>query len=201
MRSKTKLVYGVGINDVEHPVNVNGAILKSYSTWRSMIHRCYDSTFHDTQPTYIGCSVCEEWHRFSTFELWFEEHYVEGWHLDKDLLNPSNKIYSPDTCIFVPGRINNIIGDPGTNKGEYPVGVSYQKNSGKFRSRCRDTTGNTVHLGVFDTPELAHDAYITAKLDTITKLKLELDEIDTRLYHALMRRYVPHPAITAPMAV
>jgi len=33
----------------------------------------------------------------------------EGKHLDKDILIPGNKIYSPDRCIFVSSLINLLI--------------------------------------------------------------------------------------------
>lgn len=48
---------------------------------------------------------CDEWLSFSVFAKWFKIAYVEGYHLDKDLLFKCNKIYSPDTTIFIPGEI------------------------------------------------------------------------------------------------
>lgn len=46
------------------------------------------------------------WKYLSNFKKWYDEHYVEGWHLDKDILMQGNKFYSPETCCFVPFEIN-----------------------------------------------------------------------------------------------
>lgn len=45
------------------------------------------------------------------------------WHLDKDILVAGNKIYSPETCLFVPNRINSLL-IRGVKTGPLPLGVS-----------------------------------------------------------------------------
>lgn len=35
--------------------------------------------------------------------------HMEGWHLDKDILLKGNKVYSPETCAFVPAKINSLL--------------------------------------------------------------------------------------------
>ena len=81
--------------------------------WAGMLQRCYDPYFLDRHPTYRDCMVCEEWHNFQNFAKWYEENYYEvedeRIDLDKDILYKGNKIYSPETCIFVPQRINKLI--------------------------------------------------------------------------------------------
>ena len=43
--------------------------------------------------------------------------------LDKDILIKGNKIYSQDTCIFVPKAINSLFTNRKRFRGEYPIGV------------------------------------------------------------------------------
>lgn len=87
-----------------------GKHTKAYQTWINMLKRCYDPYKLNKSPHYIDCFVCEEWHNFQNFAEWFYKNYyeIEGqrMELDKDILCKGNKIYSPDTCIIVPKRIN-----------------------------------------------------------------------------------------------
>lgn len=77
-----------------------------------MLNRCCSGKLHKRESTYINCKVCDEWLNFQNFSEWFKNNYyeVEGqrMELDKDILNKGNKIYSPNTCIFVPHNINNL---------------------------------------------------------------------------------------------
>ena len=83
------------------------------SVWQSMISRCYNPYELNKHLTYIDCYVCDEWHNFQNFAKWYYENYYEcndeRMDLDKDILVKGNKIYSPETCIFVPQRINKLI--------------------------------------------------------------------------------------------
>lgn len=74
---------------------------KIYTTWTSMMHRCYDANFHKNNKTYKDCTVCPEWHNFQTFAEWMSSQEYEGKQLDKDIKIKGNKVYSPDTCMFV----------------------------------------------------------------------------------------------------
>ena len=95
--SMYSLVSGVGINDIE--INTKD---KCYKVWHSMMNRCYSKKYHSKFPTYQNCSVCNEWTYLSNFKRWFDENYVDGYVLDKDILVKGNKVYSPETCCFVP---------------------------------------------------------------------------------------------------
>ena len=113
-RVKDKLypsVYGVGfIGAGVYKTSIDGKSLKVGSLWRSMIRRCYSAESLKINPTYINCSVCEEWHNFQNFAKWFDINYVEGLHIDKDIKQSGveSKIYSPETCRFVSLAENNI---------------------------------------------------------------------------------------------
>lgn len=186
-----KLVEGVGINDSADPVWVNGQNIPSYSRWKDMLRRCYNTTFQSKQPTYVGCSVHSDWLSFSSFKSWFDANYTPGYYLDKDLLVFGNKQYSPNTCIFVPEWLNNFITDSAASRGSYLIGVSWHKGSGKFISRCcNPQTGKTECLGYFVFENDAHQKWKERKREHIELLRVELDAIDTRLYPALKKRYM-----------
>lgn len=118
MMKTTKLVYGVGINDLTEPVRVNGKSLKFYNTWSHMLNRCYSDKCQAKRPTYVGCFVCDEWLILSNFREWFNANYRTGMELDKDILIQGNKVYSPEACRFVPGYINSLMTDAGAIGGE-----------------------------------------------------------------------------------
>ena len=102
-------VFGVGfIGEGEHKPTINGKPTKAYQTWQNMLERCYYDKYQVTRPTYIGCSVADEWHNFQNFAQWFELNYVEGYDLDKDCKVKGNEIYSPNTCIFVSHKENMV---------------------------------------------------------------------------------------------
>jgi len=103
------IVFGVGFVGVgDHTACVNKKATKKYAVWQSMIGRCYDASYQEKAPTYIGCSVCLEWHNFQNFAKWFDENYIDDYQLDKDIKVKGNKIYSPATCLFV-SPAENII--------------------------------------------------------------------------------------------
>lgn len=160
--TKRALVYGAGSNDYPTPIEVDGKIIKSYDLWRAMLQRCYSSGVHKKRPTYIGCSVAKEWLSFSTFERWFTENSVDGWHLDKDLLIAGNRVYGPETCVFVPHRLNTLLTDSRSARGEFPLGVCFHKYRQKYQATV-SIDGDQKYLGLFDTPLAAHQAWQLAK--------------------------------------
>lgn len=191
-----KLVYGVGVNDLpkgscSEMVNGKQIIYPFYRKWTSMLNRCYNPKYHQTHPTYIGCSVCEEWKTLSKFKEWFDQQPLErqSWQLDKDLLFPNNKIYSPDTCILVPNWLNLFVTESDAARGEHMIGVDWNKRDKKFRALINDGHGKQKHLGYFTDELSAHLAWKKAKLQMVHDMKDELDKIDTRIYPALIKRY------------
>lgn len=155
---------------------------KSYHVWRGVLDRCFNVTFQEKEPTYKGCSICNEWLVFSAFEEWFDNHYVEGFEIDKDLLSGVGcKLYSPETCVFLPMEINRFLGGKSTKIREgLPLGVFI---SGK---RFIAQHGRT-YLGTFDTIGEARNTYLKAKKEYITKLANKWkDKIETRAYDALI---------------
>lgn len=180
-----RLIYGVGINDADYAVNpkVNGKrfMCPAYMAWTNMLQRACSPKFHARWPTYVGVKVAEEWKSFMAFRAWWVQHHIDGYHLDKDLIGTA-KLYSPDMCIYVPGWINTFINDCGSARGEWPIGVHYHRQTGKYRARCCHPFGKMEHLGLFDRPDHAHDAWRSRKLEIATELKPVMDEIDERIY-------------------
>ena len=166
-----------------------------YKHWSSMIRRCYADNKNKFNPTYKDCSVCEEWHNFQNFGKWFDENYYtienETMALDKDILVKGNKTYSPETCVFVPQRINSLFLKRNKSRGKYPIGTSYNKRDKKYESCCHMYKNNryTRHaIGNFDTPTEAFTAYKTFKEQYIKQVANEYkDKIPKKLYDAMYR--------------
>lgn len=72
-----------------------------YTCWVNMLKRCYDPKVQAKHPTYIGCSVCDEWLCYSNFFQWMSSRDHLGMELDKDKKIKGNKVYSPDTCELI----------------------------------------------------------------------------------------------------
>jgi len=136
-----------------------------YKNWVNMIERCFSQKYKNKNPTYRDCYLCEEWHNFQNFAKWFEENFnpttMQRWHLDKDILVKGNKVYSPETCCFVPREINNLLHDGKSNKkSNLPVGVRKEGNRYSVRMNF---DGKNKRIGVFDTAVKAGIAYQSAK--------------------------------------
>ena len=110
----TPSLYGIGCIGIGKfkSRDENGKPTKAYIAWKHMMKRCYDLKFQEKYPTYKGCTVCQEWWNFQVFAEWYYSHYYEieneRMALDKDILCKGNKLYSPDTCVFVPQFINTL---------------------------------------------------------------------------------------------
>lgn len=185
-----KLLYGVGYNSQgRYKTKENGIITKSHEAWRGMIRRCYSSVFQTKYPTYKGCSVDEAWHDYQVFAEWFnlQAHADRDYELDKDLLIPGNKVYSSDTCCFVPQEINKILNSHSNRRGLYPQGVHLYKKTNSFKAQIR-IDGKVVHLGYFKCPNRAHERYREAKESYVKEKAVEWRGlVEGDVFTALMR--------------
>ena len=139
-----KLVYGVGVNDLGYRTHVyeyvteNGGRrvqkpvfkCKYYTVWKSMLERCYSNKYLESYPSYIGTSVCNEWLSATAFKKWMEQQDWSGKCLDKDIIVPKSKLYSPDTCAFVLNETNLFVTARDASRGDYPIGVHLHKPTG-----------------------------------------------------------------------
>ena len=183
-----KLVYGFGVNDaiysVHSTLNKYHQKCPYYKKWESMLYRCYSKAYQKTRPTYAGCTVCKEWSSFTKFKEWMKNQNWEGNDLDKDLMVSGNKIYSPDTCIFVSPKLNLLMLASGAARGNLPIGVNFNKKTGRIQSRIKKD-GKEKWLGVFSTAMDAHKAWQKEKILIITEAAKK--ETDVRLIFALTR--------------
>jgi hypothetical protein len=92
----------------------------------------------------------------------------EGLQLDKDILVFGNKVYSPQTCLFVSRAVNNLLTDCGASRGEWAQGVHFDKQRGKFQATIR-IDGKVKFIGYFDSEDECEEAYLTAKSDNIQR--------------------------------
>ena len=175
-----------------------------YNLKNNMKTRCYNANYHKVRPDYKDCAICDEWlDDKKSFYEWVDHNFyeIEGEptvELDKDILVPGNKVYSPDTCIFVPKRINDLfVHIHGRKKNGLPTGVTYSKKTGKYqaavRESCKDTDSKdedkkkTVRLGFFDTIEEAYEVYKTHKMAEIIYIAdCYKDVIPDKLYQAMI---------------
>ena len=163
---------------------------KFYKLWYSMKKRCYNYEIQKKYQTYIDCSVISEWHNFQNFAKWCEINYVEGFQLDKDILVKRNKIYSPDTCCFVPIEINNFFVKHEEKRGPYPIGVSHyvnKHNVNVYTSQVK-ILSKIKYLGEFDSIEKAFQAYKKEKERYIKWLALTWkNKISKKVFNILMQ--------------
>lgn len=195
-----RLVRGVGVNDADYSVyvirQINGVQkpvwrCPFYAKWVGVLERCYNDKFKESNTSYKDCEIAPEWLLFSNFKKWMELQDWEGKHLDKDILFSGNKLYSPDTCVFVHRKVNNfVIGRGDEFRGEYPLGVTRENKTGRFVARCQNPiTGERVYLGLFLHMEDAHLAWKTYKLSMVEEL-VKMGYIDDeRVENALIKRY------------
>ena len=183
-------VYGVGIVGTKYPISEGGVHTKEYGLWKNMLRRCYSDTYKKKYPTYIDCKCSENFKSYEYFYEWCNEQVWFGhqvWQLDKDLLIKGNKVYSENTCVFIPSGINSLLIKCTASRGEHLIGVYWSKTANAFVARVSRNKGGSEHLGLFNTEIEAFNAYKQAK-ESFIKEQAEKwkDKIDIRAYEALM---------------
>ena len=183
-------VYGVGVIGDKYPITINSVQTKEYVLWKHMLQRCYSDDFKKERPTYEGCQVSENFKSYEYFYEWCHEQVGfgnEGFHLDKDLLVKGNKVYSENTCVFIPQEVNTLLVKSTALRGKHLIGVSWNKKDKAFVAKARKNKGKSEHLGIFKTEIEAFNAYKQAK-EAFVKEQADKwkGKIDERAYNALM---------------
>ena len=185
------VAYGHGYIGIgEYQTSKNGRHLPEYKMWSAILERCYSERFLEENQHYIGTTVCEEWLSFQNFAKWYHEnHYTVGnerMHIDKDVIGKGQKYYSPEYCLIVPAYINSMmVGERKRDKSnDLPLGVRIH---GCNYSSYIQVKNEYTCLGVFNTPNEAHQAYKEAREHAIKEVAEEYkDRIPTKVYEALL---------------
>lgn len=126
---------------------------REYRKWEGMLARCYGN---NQLNSYIGVKVCERWLCFRNFlddiKLipGYELFLTRSCHLDKDLRDPSAKIYSLETCSFVDAKTNLTAGtcssSDKTRKAVRHIETGHIFKSQTEAAKAQNTTSATVSL-------------------------------------------------------
>ena len=186
--------YGVGITGAKYQITVNGVHTKEYDLWNGMLRRCYSDALKKKYPTYIDCEVSDKFKSYEYFYEWCNKQIGfsnKDWHLDKDLLVKGNKVYSEDTCVFIPREINSLLIKCDASRGEHLIGVCWRKKDNAFVAHVGKSKGKREYLGFFKTEIEAFNAYKVAKESFVKEQANKWkDKIDERAYNALMNYQV-----------
>lgn len=214
------LVYGVGVNDADYRVEIREATVDKYPNgrskrkimwscpfykkWGSMLMRCYSEKYHKRFPAYKNCTVCEEWLIFSNFRKWMASQDWGGKHLDKDLLVEGNKVYSPETCVFISKRVNTFLQDRLQNENTL-IGCWENKDKGVFIAECNnpfksDGDIRPKYLGSYFSEMEAHLVWKNMKHIYACELSESKYVDDSAVADALRKRYVDYTKTNSELA-
>lgn len=163
---------GGSINDLPYPVRQGGILCPYYKKWMHMLDRSYSYRYNYPESSYYGTYVCDEWLKASSFKDWMEKQVWQGLELDKDILVKGNKVYSPETCCFVPKKINVYFLASVLVKSKMdrslPLGSHIRVYDG-VKTRSIDYICNCggKYLGIFKDPFDAHKAWQEQKVKDI----------------------------------
>lgn len=178
-----KTLYNIGYIGVgKYKPSINKRNTPEYNLWVSMMERCYCEKRRYRTKSYVNCKVCEKWHNFQNFAKWYHDNYYEcdgRLQVDKDILIPGNRIYSPDNCILVPQKINVLFVNHINNRG-LPNGI-YKVKSGYLAEY------NERRLGIFKTVDEAYAIYAQIKKEEIIRVANEYKNIiPSKVYDAIV---------------
>lgn len=164
---------------------------RSYVVWNSIntrlskrykaLHPSYDESLCLFENYQIFAEWCQLQHGYLR-----KDKNGAFWNLDKDLLKLGNKDYSPDTCVFIPQRINKLLTTRAAKRGKHPLGVCYDKETGKYIAACRDGK-KALKLGRFVDEFEAHRAWQLAKIKQLVKATVD-DYLSDKVKAALTER-------------
>ena len=162
---------------------------KAYQVWCSMLQRCYSPRTEYMKRNYKDCEVSDYFKIFPQFLEWWKmksEGISIDLQLDKDILIKGNRLYSETTCTLVPRDVNMLLIKRDKARGKYPIGVTYCKNTKRYKAQFSKFNIIT-HLGFYDDIECAFLAYKQAKEDYIKEVANKFkDVIEDKVYEILM---------------
>lgn len=153
-----------------------------------MLARC-DPTKpqHTNSPTYSECVIHPDFLDFQKFAAWCQKQIgfgVKGYALDKDIVIHGNKVYGPDTCVFVPQALNNLILSKRSDASIHP-GVTSTKY-GRYKVTAT-RGGKHSYIATFDNVDDAIKCYISLKTSEIKRIAvLHRGLVDDRVIDKLL---------------
>ena len=125
-----------------------------YRLWASMLQRCSSAQYKERRPSYKNCKMSDEFLSFDAFAEWAvkqKNFNMHGWQLDKDLYSVGDPVYSPETCVFLPARVNSLLVKGGVKSSGLPPGIRKYK-SGNYGVYC-EYLGENKTFGCFENLE------------------------------------------------
>ena len=169
--------YGVGyIGEGAFTTTKSGEHIKHYKCWNGMLERCYSENYHSKENYNGRVEVCKSWHNYQGFAKWYEDNHIDGWQLDKDI--SKSKIYSPDTCHFLPKELNTFFTGRRNYRGDTPIGISQRVLGGSYEaSISHGSKSKAKYLGSYKNLEEAFSVYKEAKTLALNKLILKYKDL------------------------
>ena len=182
LNKDAKFTNGIGYfsNDKRYEFNN-----KAYGVWYHMLKLVKNDPDNN--------AICEEWKDYNNFLEWYDKNYYslddEKMDLLKDIFDRNNKLFSPDTCVFVPYRITRLLkGKP--SKTDLPVGVGKKKNSDMYYSTCsviKHGKKTTFRHSGFNSPDEAFMQYLKDRKQYIRDVADAYRyDIPEKLYYAII---------------
>lgn len=169
-------------------------ITLSGQRWESINKRCQVGGDQQTKyPRYEGTTNL--FPNFNDFVEWSqgevgyalrEQLGKQSWAycIEKDILGNGSKIYSPDTCLYVPNAVNIFLTARNASRGDYPIGAAWKEKNKKFQAQVRDRT-TSRYLGLHSDPMEAHRAWQLGKIDIGRNFALEFKGWHDKLFVGL----------------
>lgn len=132
---------------------------KAFALWTAILSRV-------GKNGYKKVGISKEWLHFSNFKRFYDENYHDGFVIDKDILSsPNHKMYSEETCCFIPSKLNTAVREFSTKRfrphfknGKYYFYISVIHNGEMV---CADSLEQIIEL---------YSVYRCIKVKTILSL-------------------------------
>ena len=175
----------------------------AYDIWHGIYNRCYKTEQSSSGVCYESASMGDKWlNDIDLFVEWYMANYYEcdgeSMAVDKDLLRPGNKVYSPETCCIIPQTLNTMLSNCKkrtnhsmwrTSKENLPLGVRHNKSMEKYYSQIKPCGyDETITLSYWDTPEEAFEEYKKIKQADILLMAAKYkSKVPKNVYDALLK--------------
>jgi len=174
----------------------------AYSIWNGIYNRYYKADGRTYGRCYDEATMCDSWlNNRDSFVEWYMNNYYEcdyeSMDIDKDLLVPGNKHYSPETCCILPQTLNVMLSNckkhrsrKGINYNmDLPLGVRYDDRVQVYYGQIRPFGHDeSVKLSYWEMPEQAFEEYKRFKqADIIIMAAKYKSKIPRHVYESLIK--------------